>query len=197
MSAVIHFVVFVDDPKDAVVSSDAVGMPGDGTPLVLGDRGHQRFACGFKESIMWARTDQQNVLHVASGEPIRVSCEKCKATKEWRIASGLVESAVVSEPESVESKPEPIPAPESKPVAPSVPPPPVRPAPPKPVAPKPVAVAKPVVEPVAKQPEQATVPAPIVQGTDDDKGEAAIMANTGTADGSATDASSKSVLPES
>lgn len=88
MSAVVHFVVFAED---GVIKSDAgLSMPGADKNLAQGQTGVQRFACGPERSKLWAMKDAAGVLHVASGEFVRVTCEECKATKEYRDASGIV-----------------------------------------------------------------------------------------------------------
>lgn len=96
MSAVVHFVAFADDgviestasAGDMPGATDAVEKDGHRKPIVKSASGKQRFACGPGRSKWWGAKDDKNVLHVASGEPERVTCAACKLSKEYRNATG-------------------------------------------------------------------------------------------------------------
>lgn len=94
MTAIVHFVAFA---TDGVIESAASGMPGatdfvekggERKPIVKSASGMQRFACGPGQSKWWAKTDDKGILHVASGEPERVTCAECKQSKEYLGATG-------------------------------------------------------------------------------------------------------------
>ncbi len=102
MSAVIHFVVYAEDGviKSDVLRAPMPTLPPDLKNAPLGVKApdvpvaalHQRFACGVEPSQLWGKKcPKTNILHVASGEFIRVTCEACKASQEYKDAAGIVD----------------------------------------------------------------------------------------------------------
>ena len=99
MSAVVHFVAFSSDgviesaasTSEMPGATDAVERGGERKPIVKSASGRQRFACGVEQSKWWGIKDDAGILHVASGEPERVSCAVCKQSKEYLNATGQLQ----------------------------------------------------------------------------------------------------------